>query len=335
MSGRLTTMRPTTMPALVPAVVPDVARRVRVFAAADGSGGNPAPIVLDARGMDEARMRAVAAEAGHESGFVLPAEAGADADFRFRFFVPRHEMEMCGHATVGALWCLREAGLWTASSARIQTLSGPVEGFVRDAGTPSARLEITQPVGRVEAIEDPAALRRIADVLGVSADDLLPHPVLNAATSRVKTLVALRSVAVLDGLEPDFPRMERLCEDIGSTGLYPFAIESLERRSFHARQFPKSSGYPEDAATGIAAAALLFGLQSLGLVPVDDEEVLVHQGRAMGHGSEIRVRFHRAPDGGLLGCFLGGRVVADDGPAHGVHGSHGNHGNHGNHGVGA
>ncbi|WP_431287872.1 PhzF family phenazine biosynthesis protein [Roseateles chitinivorans] len=284
---------------------------MRVFAAADGSGGNPAPIVLDAVGMSDAQMRAVAAEAGHESGFVLPAEDASQADFRFRFFVPRHEMEMCGHATVGALWCLREAGIWRAPRARIETLSGVVEGFVRGSGSPSERIEITQPVGRVEPIVDAAVVRRIADVLRVPADDLLPHPVLNAATSRVKTLVALRSVAALDGLKPDFSRMEALCEEIGSTGLYPFAVESLERRIVHARQFPKSSGYPEDAATGIAAAALLFGLKELGLVPVDDAEVVVHQGRAMGQGSEIHVRFHRAADGELLGCFLGGRVVAD------------------------
>lgn len=290
---------------------PSMTRRVRVFAAADGSGGNPAPIVLDAAGMSDEQMRAVAAEAGHESGFVLPAETGSSADFRFRFFVPRHEMEMCGHATVGALWCLREAGLWREPHALIETLSGPVEGVVREVGLPTERIEITQPVGRVEPMVDADVLRRIAEVLRASADDLLPHPVLNAATSRVKTLVALRSVAALDGLRPDFSRMEALCEEIGSTGLYPFAVESLAQRRFHARQFPKSSGYPEDAATGIAAAALLFGLKELGLVPVDDEEVLVHQGRAMGHGSEIRVRFHRAPDGGVLGCFLGGRVVAD------------------------
>jgi trans-2,3-dihydro-3-hydroxyanthranilate isomerase len=296
-------------------VVPGMARRVRVFAAADGSGGNPAPIVLDAGGMSDGQMRAVAAEAGHESGFVLPVEAGSQADswadFRFRFFVPRHEMEMCGHATVGALWCLREARLWNAPNARIQTLSGVVEGFVRDAGSPLERIEITQPVGRVEPLDEATMVRRIADVLRVSAEDLLPHPVLNAATSRVKTLVALRSVAALDALTPDFSRMETLCEEIGSTGLYPFAVESLTQRRFHARQFPKSSGYPEDAATGIAAAALLFGLKELGLVPLDDAEVVVLQGRAMGQGSEIRVRFHRGPDGGVLGCFLGGRVVPD------------------------
>lgn len=287
-------------------------RHVRVFAAADGSGGNPAPIVLNAEGMSDEQMRAVTADAGHEGAFVLIPAAGTEADLRLRFFVPRHEMEMCGHATVGALWCLRQAGWWTAPTARIQTLSGPVEAFVRDAGTEAERLEITQAVGRVEPIQDAAVVRRITEVLGISEGDLLYHPVLNAATSRVKTLVPMASVALLDGLRPDFARMEQLCEDIGSTGLYPYAVESKERRVFHARQFPKASGYPEDAATGIAAAALLFGLKELGLVPADDGSVLVHQGRAMGRGSEIHVRFRRADDGRVSGCFLGGKVVAAD-----------------------
>ena len=44
-------------------------------------------------------MRQIAERFGHESGFVLPPDPASGADYRFRFFVPRHEMEMCGHAT--------------------------------------------------------------------------------------------------------------------------------------------------------------------------------------------------------------------------------------------
>ena len=67
-----------------------------------GAGGNPCPVVIDARALPEQDMQAVAKHFGHESGFVLPA-ANGDADYIFRFWVPRHEMEMCGHATIGAL----------------------------------------------------------------------------------------------------------------------------------------------------------------------------------------------------------------------------------------
>ena len=284
-------------------------RLVRVFPAGAG-GGNPAPIVLQADSMSEADMRGVARRYGHESGFVLRPTDG-DADFRMRYFVPEHEMEMCGHATVGALWLLRKSGRWRGEAARIETASGPVRGFVRNAGGADETIEITQPAGRLEAVADAVRVARIAQVLGVAATDLLPLPVLNAATSRVKTLVGLRSVAALAALRPDFSAMRALCEDLGSTGLYPFAVGSRERRVFHARQFPKSSGYPEDAATGIAAAALLFGLREYGLVATDGQAVTVRQGEAMGKPSAILVRFDLDASGAMTGCFIGGAVVED------------------------
>ena len=282
---------------------------VKVFPAG-ANGGNPAPIVLDAQGMSDEAMRAIAREHGHESGFVLPPTPGSGADFRLRFFVPLHEMEMCGHATVGALWLLRKSGRWSTDAAAVETLSGPVRGFVRHAGTADEYVEITQPAGRLEAITDASQLAGIARVLRVKPGELRAVPVFNAATSRVKTLICVESVAALDGLQPDFSAVQALCESIGSTGLYPFAVESPEQRVFHARQFPKSSGYPEDAATGIAAAALLFGLAAHGFVPADDRIVTVHQGRAMGAPSAIRLRFDLDGAGKPSGCFVGGAVSA-------------------------
>jgi hypothetical protein len=46
-------------------------------------------------------------------------------------------------------------------------------------------------------------------------------------------------------------RFEAICERIGSSRLYRYAVIALQVRA--ARQFPCSSDYPEDAATGIAA----------------------------------------------------------------------------------
>ena len=77
---------------------------------------------------------------------------------------------------------------------------------------------------------------------------------------------------------------------------------------FDARQFPKSSGYPEDAATGIAASALAFGLLCNGLVEASGRPIRVRQGRAMGRPSEIVVRLRRDGGGAVQGCWLGGRA---------------------------
>lgn len=260
-----------------------------VFPAGPG-GGNPCPVVLDAHGMDADAMRALAAAYGHESGFVLPPENGAAADVRFRFFVPEHEMEMCGHATLGAAWLLRAHGRAAGPELRIETLSGPVRAIFGQDGA----VEVTQPPGRVAEIEDTGI---VLAALGLTADDLRPgSAVLNAATSRVKTLVPIQDLERLHALSPTPSQVRAACEAIGSTGLYPWA--EGHDGTIHARQFPRSSGYPEDAATGIAAAALFYGLGAPG------KGLLVRQGEAMGRPSEIRVR----PDPDGPGCRLGGRV---------------------------
>lgn len=132
-------------------------------------------------------------------------------------------------------------------------------------------------------------------------------PIQNACTSRVKTLVPLKSEAILNGLTPDFTRMEEVCTRIGSTGLYPYAVLDRDQQIFDARQFPQSSGYPEDAATGIAASALSFGLLKNGLVDNSDRQITVHQGRAMNRPSSISIRFEIA-DGAPTGCWIGGAV---------------------------
>jgi len=287
---------------------------INVFVSPEG-GGSSTPVVLDASGYDEAGMLELTRGHGHESTFVFPPTHPGEADFRFRFFVPRQEMNMCGHATVGTIWLLHKVGKLRGTQAEVETLSGLVHGFVRDVGTPGEYAEITQPAGRIEEIASREARQAILDVLRITEADLSPLPISNAATSRIKTLVPLRNTEILDALKPDFSRMESLCASLGCTGLYPFAVHSLTDRVFESRQFPKASGFPEDAATGVAATALAFGLVAYGLIPCDGKRLTVRQGRAMGHPSEIFVRLD-LPEGGSRpqGCFLGGRAVLTGGP---------------------
>lgn len=281
---------------------------VDVFAAGP-RGGNPAPIVVDAAGMSDAQMQEVARRYGHESGFVLPPAAGPACDFALRFWVPNHEMEMCGHATVGAVWLLDRLGRLPGDRLSIQTRSGRVEARIVERDSRGAHVEITQPAARIEALPGSAAAQaEILSVLRITANELAAAPIQNACTSRVKTLIPLKSPAALDALRPDFRRVEQVCAQIGSTGLYPYAVADAKARLFDARQFPKSSGYPEDAATGIAAAALAFGLLANSLVEADDRTIRVRQGRAMGCPSEIALRFRIDTDGRVCGCWLGGNV---------------------------
>ncbi|MFM9927358.1 PhzF family phenazine biosynthesis isomerase [Variovorax sp. H27-G14] len=293
---------------------------LRVFVNGPG-GGNPVPLVRNADGMSASDMQGVARRHGHESAFVFaPNEPGID--WKLRFFVPNHEMEMCGHATVGALWALRAWGQWTTPTARVRTLSGVVDAWW-DA--PRARVWISQPKVRLSAVNMHFS-DRVGQVLNPHA---YSHPhamrnprqpplrnsrVVNAATSRVKTLVRMPSIAALDALVPALEQVEAMCAAIDSTGLYPYAVESGPdgMTSVAARQFPRSSGYPEDAATGIAAAALWGYLSTTDAIPVGTQAAPVvtpiRQGEAMGSPSAIDLQARFGPHGDMVGCWLGGQV---------------------------
>ncbi|WP_109477200.1 PhzF family phenazine biosynthesis protein [Paraburkholderia sp. C35] len=280
---------------------------VSVFAARPG-GGNPAPIVVDAAGMSDAQMQAVAQRYGHESGFVLPAPPGSDCDYEFRFWVPNHEMSMCGHATVGAVWLLHQTGHLQRDRLTIQTRSGQVAARITGVTDEGAAVEFSQPLGRVEPLPEPQGSEQaILDALGIDRAQLAPLPIQNACTSRVKTLIPLVSTEVLDALQPRFEQIEAVCERVGSTGLYPYAAFDASQQIVDARQFPRASGYPEDAATGIAASALSFGLLANGAVEASTRTITIRQGRAMNRPSQISVRF--SLDAGRVdGCWLGGPV---------------------------
>src|SRR5579862_2044454 len=274
-----------------------------------GRGGNPCPVVTDARGMSAADMQDVARRYGHEAGFVLPADTPG-ANFVFRFFVPNHEMEMCGHATLGALWALARKSRLPGSVVRVATRSGLVTGYVSAVGDADPKVEITQPVGKVTPLtreQEDCVLAALA----IGRDSLADLPMHNAATSRTKTLIPMRDPERLNALGVNMPAVEAACSRINSTGLYPWAVLDKQARLFEARQFPRSSGYPEDAATGIAAAALAFGLLHDGVIAPDDRVVRVLQGRTMDRLSEIRVTIDFA-QGRTVGCRLGGAVASID-----------------------
>lgn len=269
----------------------------------DPRGGNPAQVILADADTPPDAMQAAAAAAGCETVFVLPAEGGV-ADWRLRFFAPRHEMEMCGHATVGAMWVLRQAGGWKLPHARLQTASGPVQ-----ANWDGGQVWISQPAAQTQPTSD-TQRDRIATLLRIRSSQI--GATTWASTSRPKTLVALADVATLDALQPDFASMAAGCAALDSTGLYPYAPTD-DPAVWCARQFPASVGYAEDAATGVAAAALWGWLIARGQAPIEngghDATLTIRQGEAMGAASAIHVRPRRNAQGNVDGCWLGGRVA--------------------------
>lgn len=286
------------MPSAVTAVA-----TVVVFRDGPG-GGDPAPVVLDARGWPDSEMQQVARDSGHESAFAVDA-AGTGCDLALRFWVPNHEMSMCGHATVGAVWLMNQRGMLPAPASpdadrelRVHTASGVVRVRIDRAGS----VRVSQPPAVTRPVTDDEA---VLDTLNLDRAQLA-GPVRNATASRTKTIVPVADPSLLDSLSPAWERVEQTCGEIGTTGLYSYAASGPWQ--FDARQFPRSSGYPEDPATGVAAAALAGTLVSDGAVPAEGGAVAIRQGRAMGRPSRMALTFDTTSEGAVATCWLGGNV---------------------------
>src|SRR5215213_4371151 len=91
-------------------------------------GGNPAGVVLDATGLDEVAMLAIAADVGYsETAFVVPRE---DGGLDVRYFSPQAEVPFCGHATIAT--AVAHAECHGPGKLRFHTRAGDVAVVVRE-----------------------------------------------------------------------------------------------------------------------------------------------------------------------------------------------------------
>ena len=267
---------------------PEVLRYVAF--SADPQGGNPAGVVLDARGLDDAQMLAVAADVGFsETAFLLPGDDG----LAIRYFSPRAEVSFCGHATIAT--AVAHAERSGPGRLVLGTRAGPVEVATRlDAGRWTATLTSVPP--RTVPLED-ADRDALLDALRWSQADLDPDlPLRVAFAGAWHPVVAARTRERLGALDYDLPALSALMDARGWTTVDLVWRESP--RTFRARNPFPPGGVVEDPATGAAAAALGGYLREGGLVDLP-ATVTVLQGEDMGRPSVLVVEIPSEPGSGI------------------------------------
>jgi PhzF family phenazine biosynthesis protein len=247
-------------------------------------GGNPAGVVLDASGLADERMLAIAADLGYsESAFL-------DGD-DLRYFSPLAEVPFCGHATVATAVALAERN---GPGERVfNTREGPVPVKTRrdDQGRVTATLTSVppriEPLAAADLDEILAALRWTREEL----DPELPPRVGFAGVHH--PILAARTRERLADLDYDYERLAALMAARGWTTVQLVWREEPTR--FHARDPFPPGGAVEDPATGAAAAALGAYLRELGLVEAP-ATVTILQGEDMGRPSRLLVDLHAGRD---------------------------------------
>ena len=254
---------------------------VDVFAPRTGAG-NPLAVVLDAGGLDDAQMQAIAHWLNlAETTFVLPATQ-AEADYRVRIFTTRTEIAFAGHPSLGTAHALIDAGLRPKRAGVLmqECQAGLLPIRLRPALADNG-YSVRVPSSKLVRFAEPG--------------DALFKPVLPAAQwtelkpalvegGRRWWLAQLGDEAAVRGFQPDSYAIAALARETGSLGLCIFARTA---DGLVVRAFPLGVGIAEDPASGAANAAIAAFLHETGQLGALGRRYRVSQGREIGRDAVL------------------------------------------------
>lgn len=249
--------------------------------------GNPAAVcVLDVPA-HEPWMRAVAAEMNLAETAFLWRES--DDAWRLRWFTPKVEVDLCGHATLAAAHVLWESGVCPQNtSIRFKTRSGMLIATRRGDW-----IELDFPTLSTDPCEPPQGLAEALNIISSSTRDAIRF----VGRTPFDLFVEVESESMLRSLEPDF----RGLKPLAPRGVIVTSRPNDESRQrgfdFISRFFAPAAGIDEDPVTGSAHCALgAYWQAGLG-----KDSLLAYQASPRGGVVRLRVAGDRT--------ILGGQAV--------------------------
>ncbi len=198
--------------------------------------GNPAAVVPLENWLPDETLQAIAAENNlSETAFFVPSDcesATPSADFHLRWFTPKVEVALCGHATLAAAFVLFRLMNWTGDRLTFHSRSGALS--VTDDGR---LLTLDFPLRDPERIAPP---RFLAEALGLSPLETWLNGDL---------IALLGTEAEVTAVEPKFELLMQLPRGLIVTA-------PGDDADFVSRFFAPAAGIPEDPVTGSAHCLL-------------------------------------------------------------------------------
>ena len=255
-------------------------------------GGNPLAVVLDADGLDGARMQTIAREFNlSETVFVLKPQNAAHTA-RVRIFTPAAELAFAGHPTVGT----------GALLAQLQSPSQPGDALVvLEEGIGTVRVGVrlrpdAAPYAEFDAPKLPGQSgtlppsERLAAALSLIPAEIgfENHRPTKYAAGNNWAFVPVASLEAIAKARVAAHHWDTVLRDQGLNGAFLYCRQTVHRTSsFHARCFAPDFGVLEDPATGSAAVAFAAVVHRFDELPDGAHKRLVEQGYEMGRPSTI------------------------------------------------
>ena len=221
-------------------------------------GGNPSGVVINSPVLTDRQMKYISKTMQvSETGFIFPSKK---ADYKVRFFSPKVEVNLCGHATIATFFALVLTGAVSGGnniSLTQETKVGvlPVNICFNDYGEID-RVMMTQVKPRLKNIY--LDISKLADSLNISSDvinDSYPKQIVS--TGLFTLPLCIDSFDTLSDIEPDFEKIKKICKKLNVGSFHLFTFDTIESKSiYHARNFAPLYGVNEDPVTGTANGAV-------------------------------------------------------------------------------
>ncbi len=247
--------------------------------------GNPAAVCpLDAWLTDEV-MQAIALENNlSETAFLVPRGPGAEgggAEYDLRWFTPAHEVDLCGHATLGSAYVVANHLNGGDTEMRFHSRSGLLT-VTREGELYTLDFPVLPPT-RID--DDPA----VAEALGAIPSELY---------DQAKMMAVFDSEAAVAALAPDLAKVAAL----DTRGV--IATAPGEACDFVSRYFAPRGGIPEDPVTGSAHCITTpYWAERLGMNKLSARQI-----SARGGALEVELRGERVLISGRVVPYMEGRI---------------------------
>ncbi|MEG0471721.1 MAG: PhzF family phenazine biosynthesis isomerase [Solibacillus sp.] len=268
--------------------------------------GNPAGVVLNGEDFNETKMQMISAKVGfNETAFVLPS---AIADFCLRFFTPGHEMNLCGHGTMGAIFALYREGLLNKTTFTIETKAGVLPIQLREENN---QLFITMQQAEPQFVAFEGSKKLLAESIGLQIGDLHPdYPILYGSTGIWTLIVPIKNLGSFAHMEPQTSAFPSVLNEMPKASIHPICFEVRDVEStMHARHFSSPfSGTVEDAVTGTASGVMgAYYEKYVKSMQPFPSTIIVEQGHEINKDGKVYV--HLEEESSQLNISISGTAV--------------------------
>ena len=194
--------------------------------------GNPAAICILDGWIDESTMQLIAAENNlAETAFVVPL----GKNYAIRWFTPKAEVDLCGHATLAAAHVLFNYYNYKSHTIRFESLASGELLVTKDG----KKLVLDFPADQIEKVAPPDSL--IKAIGGKPIETYI---------GKTDYMLIFNSQKAVELLKPDFKRLAK----VNARGIIVSARG--EQVDFVSRFFAPQVGIDEDPVTGSAHTTL-------------------------------------------------------------------------------